>query len=142
MKDKIDKKLADERTKRVQPKSDLPKVNKDLFLKLKDHESGGVAKKKQREVASNLLADDRFSAMFTDDRYQVDQNDEAFRYYSNISCIFIVNNMNIKISPVVMEFLLVVHFLQNTLLLGTVHKRRHQSRGGVCQKMILLNKLI
>ena len=90
MKDKIDKKLADERTKRVQPKSDLPKVNKDLFLKLKDHESGGVAKKKQREVASNLLADDRFSAMFTDDRYQVDQSDEAFRY-SDISCISIVN---------------------------------------------------
>ena len=82
MKDKISKKMADERSKRVQPKSslNLPKTNKDLFLKLKDQESGGVAtKKKQRQVASNLLADDRFSAMFTDDRYQVDQNDEAFR---------------------------------------------------------------
>ena len=81
MKDKINKKMAEERSKRVQPKSDnLPKINKDLFLKLKDQEAGGGnAKKKHREHASNLLADDRFSAMFTDERFQVDQSNEAFR---------------------------------------------------------------
>lgn len=79
MNDKISKKMAEERSKRVEIKSNLPKTNKELFLKLKDHQESGVAKKKQKEMASNLLADDRFSAVFNDDRFQVDKNDEAFR---------------------------------------------------------------
>ena len=78
MSDKINKKLDQEQAKRVQLKSNLPKTNKEVFLKLKDQESDGK-KKKQREVASNLLGDDRFKSLFTDDRFQVDQNDEAFR---------------------------------------------------------------
>ena len=79
MRDKINGKLAEERSKRVQHKSEkLPKTNKDLFLKLKENEESGV-KKKHREAASNLLKDDRFSAMFTNENFQVDQNDQAFK---------------------------------------------------------------
>ena len=47
-------------------------------MKLKDQESDGK-KKKQREVATNILGDDRFKSLFNDDRFQVDQNEEAFR---------------------------------------------------------------
>ena len=65
MKDKIEKKIAEERTKRVEIKSNLPKINKDLFLKLNDHASGGAKKKKSREAAATLLADPRFSSVFT-----------------------------------------------------------------------------
>ena len=75
MRDKINGKLAAEKTKRVQFKTEkLPKTNKDLFLKLKDNEESG-AKKKHREAAANMLADDRFGAMFTDENFQVDEND-------------------------------------------------------------------
>ena len=78
MSDKINKKLDEEKAKRVQLKSKLPKTNKEVFLKLKDQESDGK-KKKQREVATNILGDDRFKSLFNDDRFQVDQNEEAFR---------------------------------------------------------------
>jgi len=79
MRDKINGKLAEERSKRVQHKTEkLPKTNKDLFLKLKENEENGV-KKKHREAAANLLKDDRFSAMFTNENFQVDQNDQAFK---------------------------------------------------------------
>ena len=79
MRDKINGKLAAEKTKRVQFKTEkLPKTNKDLFLKLKENEESG-AKKKQREAAANMLADDRFGAMFTDENFQVDQNDLTFK---------------------------------------------------------------
>ena len=77
IRDKINKKMAEEKSKRVQPKSNLPKTNKELFLKLRDQESG--SKKKQKEAATNLLADDRFKSIFSDDRFQVDQTDEAFK---------------------------------------------------------------
>ena len=65
--------------KRVQFKTEkLPKTNKDLFLKLKDNEESG-ARKKHRETAANMLANDRFWAMFTDENLQVDQNDLTFK---------------------------------------------------------------
>ena len=79
MRDKINGKLAAEKTKRVQFKTEkLPKTNKDLFLKLKDNEESG-AKKKYREAAANMLVDDRFGAKFTDENFQVDQNDPTFK---------------------------------------------------------------
>ena len=79
MRDKINGKLAAEKTKRVQFKTEkLPKTNKDLFLKLKDNEESG-ARKKHRETAANMLANDRFWAMFTDENLQVDQNGLTFK---------------------------------------------------------------
>ena len=68
MKDKISKTLEEKRTKRVQLKSNLPKVNKDLFLKLNDSD----ASVKKKKANSTLLEDDRFGALFSDDRYDTD----------------------------------------------------------------------
>ena len=48
------------------------------FFKLKDNEESG-ARKKHRETAANMLANDRFWAMFTDENLQVDQNDLTFK---------------------------------------------------------------
>ncbi len=86
LKDKIDKKLEEQRTKRVQLKEafgkNLPKSNKELFVKLKKQEIGEAnsgKKKKQKEAAANLLADDRFKELFTDERFQVDTNEETYR---------------------------------------------------------------
>jgi len=75
MKDKISKTLEEKRAKRVQLKSNLPKVNKDLFLKLKDTDVSG----KKKKANSTLLEDDRFGALFSDDRFEVDTNEEAFK---------------------------------------------------------------
>ena len=55
MRDKINGKLAAEKTKRVQFKTEkLPKTNKDLFLKLKDNEESG-AKKKHRSSSQHVF---------------------------------------------------------------------------------------
>ena len=55
MRDKINGKLAAEKTKRVQFKTEkLPKTNKDLFLKLKDNEESG-AKKKHRSSSRHIF---------------------------------------------------------------------------------------
>ena len=81
IKDKVNEKLEGKRTKRVQIKSTLPNVNKDLFLKLKDQETGDVPKKKKsrKSDATNLLNDDRFKDMFSDERFEVDTTDEAYK---------------------------------------------------------------
>ncbi len=50
MKDKINAKLEEKRTKRVQVQTKLPNVNKDLFLKLKDLETT-----KKKSKAANLV---------------------------------------------------------------------------------------
>lgn len=80
MRDKISRKINEERSRRVQPKlKDLPQTNKELFLKLKDQESGETKKKKTKQLAAGLLADDRFGSLFTDDRFQVDKDDQAYK---------------------------------------------------------------
>lgn len=50
MKDKINAKLEEKRTKRVQVQTKLPNVNKDLFLKLKDLETT-----KKKSKTANLV---------------------------------------------------------------------------------------
>jgi len=50
LKDKINAKLEEKRTKRVQLQSKLPGVNKDLFLKLKDQETN-----KKKAKTANLV---------------------------------------------------------------------------------------
>ena len=81
IKDKVNEKLEEKRTKRVQIKSSLPNVNKDLFLKLKDQETGEVVKKKKskKSDATALLSDDRFKEMFSDERFEVDTTEEAYK---------------------------------------------------------------
>ncbi len=78
--EKIDRKLAQEAKKRVQLKSDLPKTNQELFVKLQEQRDfGGKNNKKGKQVASELLQDDRFSAMFNDARFEVDKTETAFK---------------------------------------------------------------
>lgn len=77
IKDKVDSKLEEQRAKRVHIKSSLPTTNKELYLKLKDQEGSGKGVKKQG--AASLLADDRFKDMFTDDRFQVDKDEDVYK---------------------------------------------------------------
>lgn len=81
IKDKVNAKLEEKRSKRVQIKSSLPVVNKELFLKLKDQELGEPIKKKKsrKNEAQDLLKDDRFKAMFSDERFEVDTSEEAYK---------------------------------------------------------------
>ena len=76
-KDLIKKQLESQRDKRVKLTSEVPKVNKDLFMKLKVDEDD--TKKKKKKNTGELLKDDRFGALFSDERFEVDKEDDAFR---------------------------------------------------------------
>lgn len=56
----------------------LPKVNKDLALKLMDEESDKTNVKKNK-TGSSLLQDSRFKALFENPDFQVDKNAEEYR---------------------------------------------------------------
>jgi len=75
-KDMIKKQIEAQREGRVKIETKVPKVNKDLFIKLKVDEE---EKKKKKKGAGDLLEDDRFGALFTDNRFEVDKDDETFR---------------------------------------------------------------
>jgi ribosome biogenesis protein ENP2 len=73
-KEKIDKKIEESRPKRLEVRSDVPKVNRELALKFMDNED---TNKKMK--APNLLKDDRFKAMFENPEYEVDKDTEEYR---------------------------------------------------------------
>merc|ERR1719481_860338 len=75
-KDMVRKQIEAQREGRVIIETKIPKVNKDLFIKLKVDEDKDKKKKKN---AGDLLEDDRFGALFTDDRFEVDKDDETYR---------------------------------------------------------------
>jgi len=75
-KDLIKSQIEAQRAGRVKIESKVPKVNKDLFIKLKVDEE---EKKKKKKNAGDLLNDDRFGALFSDDRFEVDKDDETYR---------------------------------------------------------------
>merc|ERR1712240_330349 len=75
-KDMVRKQIEAQREGRVKIETKIPKVNKDLFIKLKVDEDKDKKKKKN---AGDLLEDDRFGALFTDDRFEVDKDDETYR---------------------------------------------------------------
>jgi len=52
--DKVKAKLEEKRTKRVQLQNKLPKINKELFVKLKDQE-GSKKKAKQSNLVWKLI---------------------------------------------------------------------------------------
>lgn len=65
----IRRQIEEQRQGRVKIETKLPKVNKDLFMKLKiDGEKIGD---KKRAKKGELLEDDRFGALFKDDRFEV-----------------------------------------------------------------------
>nr|CAD7258459.1 unnamed protein product [Timema shepardi] len=70
-KKKIHQKIEENRANRK-----LPKVNKDLALKLMDED---MKEKKKKKVGLSLLKDDRFKMLFENPDFQVDKNAEEFR---------------------------------------------------------------
>lgn len=78
--EKIRQKIEETRAQRVQLKK-LPKVNKELALKLieeEGEEQQATRKRKQKNLPS-LLKDDRFKVMFENPDFQVDEQSEEFR---------------------------------------------------------------
>ncbi|XP_018415062.1 PREDICTED: nucleolar protein 10 isoform X4 [Nanorana parkeri] len=77
--EKIRQKIEETRAQRVQIKK-LPKVNKELALKLLEEEEDErpLQKKKQKQMP-NILSDDRFKAMFENPDFQVDEKSDEFR---------------------------------------------------------------
>ncbi|XP_054239390.1 nucleolar protein 10 isoform X3 [Indicator indicator] len=78
--EKIRQKIEETRAQRVQLKK-LPKVNKELALKLIEEETEeqqATRKRKQKNLPS-LLKDDRFKVMFENPDFQVDEQSEEFR---------------------------------------------------------------
>ncbi|KFP27698.1 Nucleolar protein 10, partial [Colius striatus] len=78
--EKIRQKIEETRAQRVQLKK-LPKVNKELALKLieEEGEEQQVARKKKQKNLPSLLKDDRFKVMFENPDFQVDEQSEEFR---------------------------------------------------------------
>ena len=73
-KEKVNKKIEESRPQRLQVKSDVPKVNKEVALKFMDIEDTGKKTKNP-----NLLHDDRFKAMFENPDFEVDKETEEYR---------------------------------------------------------------
>ena len=74
---KVRKRIEEQRKGRVKLESKVPKINKDLFMKLTmDGEKIGDKKKAKK---GELLEDDRFGALFTDERFEVDTTEETYR---------------------------------------------------------------
>ncbi|CAL9686184.1 unnamed protein product [Knipowitschia caucasica] len=85
-KDKIRQKIEESRTQRVQI-AKLPKVNKELALKLMDEgddEAQLASRKKKGKAVPTILGDDRFKVMFENPDYQVDEQSEEFRLLNPI----------------------------------------------------------
>ncbi|XP_028130525.2 nucleolar protein 10 [Diabrotica virgifera virgifera] len=74
-KKKIRETIEKDRENRVQVNK-LPKVNKDLALKLMNDEQNS---KKNKTTAANLLADNRFKALFDNPDFEVDKNTDEYR---------------------------------------------------------------
>ncbi|XP_069092032.1 nucleolar protein 10 [Pleurodeles waltl] len=76
--EKIRQKIEETRAQRVQIKK-LPKVNKELALKLYEEEEERPTQKKKNKSMPNILTDDRFKVMFENPDFQVDDQSEEFR---------------------------------------------------------------
>ncbi|SPP82478.1 blast:Nucleolar protein 10 [Drosophila guanche] len=77
-KDKIRQEIESERKSRLQIDSKLPKVNKELALKIMDEQANPSNSAKQRNVP-NLLEDSRFKAMFENSDFAVNKEAEEYR---------------------------------------------------------------
>ncbi|ROL44810.1 Nucleolar protein 10 [Anabarilius grahami] len=83
-KDRIRQKIEESRAQRVQLKK-LPKVNKELAMKLmEESELPNKKRKKKGNAVENVLMDNRFKVMFENPDYQVDERSEEFRLLNPI----------------------------------------------------------
>ncbi|XP_053565657.1 nucleolar protein 10 [Bombina bombina] len=76
--EKIRQKIEETRAQRVQIKK-LPKVNKELALKLIEEEDERPLHKKKQKKMPSILSDDRFKVMFENPHFQVDEQSEEYR---------------------------------------------------------------
>lgn len=72
-KDKIRQKIEEARPNRLQIKSNLPKVNQEMALKVMDQ------KDSKKKKGSNLLEDNRFAAMFENPEFEIDKNADEYK---------------------------------------------------------------
>lgn len=77
-KEKIRQEIELQRPNRIQLKTDLPKINQDLALKILNDEQIDD-KSKLNKKAPNLLEDERFKVMFENPDYQIDKNAEEYK---------------------------------------------------------------
>jgi ribosome biogenesis protein ENP2 len=75
-KEKVRQQIEATRPSRLQIKTNLPKINQELALKLMEDKK---SIKKKRAKEENLLDDNRFSAMFENADFQVDKQAEEYR---------------------------------------------------------------
>jgi len=77
-KEKVRQEIESERKSRLQIESKLPKVNKELALKIMDEQANPSNSAKQRNIPS-LLQDTRFKAMFENTDFAVNKEAEEYR---------------------------------------------------------------
>jgi ribosome biogenesis protein ENP2 len=75
-KDKVRQQIEATRPSRLQIKSNLPKINQELALKLMEDKK---SIKKKRSKEENLLDDNRFSALFENPDFEVDKQADEYR---------------------------------------------------------------
>lgn len=75
-KEKVRQKIESTRPNRLTIKSNLPKVNQEIALKLMEEK--GIKKKKGRPTTS-LLDDNRFSAMFENPEFEIDKDADEYK---------------------------------------------------------------
>ena len=87
-KQKVAKKLAEKQESRIRRAEALPSVNAELAQRLlsppEEDKPRKRGKKKSKQglpvpTEANPLGDDRFGAMFTDERFQVDESTEEWK---------------------------------------------------------------
>ena len=89
--ERVKQKLEEERKARISVKKRLPKVNAGLASRLMEQgeqvdapaAAGRGARKRDRatdrRAAASLLEDERFSSLFSDARFAIDENDATYR---------------------------------------------------------------
>lgn len=75
-KEKVRQKIESNRPNRLTVKSNLPKVNQEIALKLMDERNG---KRKKGRPTINLLDDRRFSAMFENPEFEIDKDADEYK---------------------------------------------------------------
>lgn len=75
-KEKVRQKIESNRPNRLTIKTNLPKVNQEVALKLMEEK--GTKKKKGRPTTS-LLDDNRFSAMFENPEFEIDKDADEYK---------------------------------------------------------------
>jgi ribosome biogenesis protein ENP2 len=83
-KKKIKEKMEEKQASRISTRKSkrdkaLPKINADLAMRMEQKATGLKNSKAVAESAKSVLADDRFSSLFQNPDFEVDENDEDFK---------------------------------------------------------------